>query len=573
MGGCANSKYAVDEDKQQVNKKEKKPFLKMPKLGIHAKSNGKKATEATAGDSTTPTANGTAVQSADHDQKHALKGEKEEIDFIDKEEAERAKSAANASTTETVKSDDDAKKEVTTYQTTVVKHTQKEGDELLQHLKDEAFKTLQGLLKQQQQQQQQQPQSPESPNTTTTKTTTASSSSNSTPETSESSPNENIIEQIKAQVVTAVGKTNQDLIHSIIDSGATLITENKVKSMSELQQELERLYPDRKSQQPTSGDGIEGVQAQISNSELVKKVVNATTGFLTAKGTEAGALLSNILANVSTGIHGVMNETEKTTVKVTRTVTEQIISGGQIKEITRVITEPVKAGASANANIQDILKNLSNGVNLSTLVNSGNTSINGDASLSPTKQVNTGTTITTSSTVEKHETMPKEKLTSSPPPSSSSISSNGLVSSSSVDTNNEELTKRQAEQVVSTVVNAAVGKMINETNGNDTAEATTNGIMTNGVMNGHHDVDEHVVNGLTEQITEENIKIEEEKTIKTSTTKIKVNGVNSNNAPTDADAFNASSELDNVQSEFYKHGKHAAEEAVKKVEINSTQAE
>lgn len=430
MGGCANSKYAVDEDgknKQSDDKtKNKKPFLNIKKLNL--KNGSVKKEEATA--ETKP-----AVESAEL----AKNGDvtKEEIEFID--------TTAGVATTTTTKEEEneDGKKEVTTYQTTVVKHTQKEGDELLQHLKDEAFRTLQNSLKHL--------------NTNTTKTTTASAGEAGPQTTVEDSSSsaaqsaEELIAQVKSQVVVALGRVKEAEIGNIVDSGVALIRESKVKSMGELESELEKAY--------------------ASDTELVKKVVNATTGFLTAKGTEAGALLSNILANASQGIQGVMNETEKTTVKVTRTITEQVLSGGQIKEVTRVITEP--ALNPPPATLTDILKNLTSD-----------------------KQVKQGTQVTETSTQEtqQHETV-----------------------STSLDL------KEKAEKVVSKAVEAAVEKL---------------------EQNGYHD----------ESLQEENIKVEEQSTVKTSTTKIVLNGDDGDHE-----------HLKNVQAEFFKLGKQEAEAAVSKL--------
>lgn len=451
MGGCANSKYAVDEDGKNktsggdVDKtKSKKPFLNIKnkltlKNGTVKKEEGEVA----------KTANGGV---GDESHKNGDVANKEEIEFIDTEKA------AAAATTTTVKEEEneDGKKEVTTYQTTVVKHTQKEGDELLQHLRDEAFRTLQNSLKHL--------------NANTTKTTTASAGESgqaqTTVEDGESSSAqqsaEELIGQVKAQVVVALGRVKQDEIGSIVDAGVELIRESRVKSMAELESELEKKF----------------------EPELVKKVINATTGFLTAKGTEAGALLSNILANVSNGIQGVMNETEKTTVKVTRTITEHVLSGGQIKEVTRVITEPMMSDASnpPPASLTDILKNLTSD-----------------------KQVKQGSQVTHSSVQEseEHETV----------------------------TSNMEL-KEKAEKVVSQAVEAAVEKLADETT--DSSAGQPNGF--------HHD----------ESIQEEKIKVEEESTVKTSTTKIILNGTDEH--------------LSAVQAEFFKTGKQEAENVVKKLE-------
>jgi hypothetical protein len=420
MGNCANSKYAVDEDHQL--KKEKKPFLKI-NFGRKEKN---KATE-----------NGSVAKTAgDTNVEAQPKTEKEDIEFIDKEEAE--KQTAQVTTEVKVEGDsDDPKKEITSYQTTIVKHTQKEGDELLQHLRDEAFKSLQNLLKQ----------------VTVTSTTTATSSPNKTPETSTVESSEEVVKQIKDQVLTSVGSDRKDFIIELIDVGADLIKNDKVTSMNELQSTLENKYPDK---EPTD-----------SNAELIRKVINAATGFLTAKGTEAGSILSNILANASSNVHGVMNETEKTTVKVTRTITEHVISDGKLKEITRVVTsEPIENVATT---AEEFIKNISNS----------------DIT------IKTGTKISESNTVstEKHE-----------------------VVTDKTETQTESETIRQAEQVVNSAVHAAVEK-VNEEAHNEDNEKTTVTLSTTTTTSTQE-------NG----VTEETIKIEEENVVTTSTSKIVVNG-------------------------------------------------
>lgn len=267
--------------------------------------------------------------------------------------------------------------------------------------------------------------------------------------------------------------------------------------MSELEAELEKLYPsseEEKTAASTSGS---------PNSGLVSRIINATTGFLTAKGTEAGAMLSTILANANAGLTGVLNETEKTTVKVTRTVTEQIITtNGQIKEITKTITsnEPLEPGQ----NIQDIIKNLASG---------------------GTTRTTTGTTSSTANTqvTEKHEPAAEELAD-------------------------------QAEKVVNHVVTTAVEKVIDEQqhqqqNGHHHEDDAA-------VPNGAHNQDEPVVE------TTENVKIEEESSVKVSTTKIVLNGDGSVETTVNG-------KLEQVQGEFYQNGKHDAEEAVKKTVVNS----
>jgi hypothetical protein len=482
MGGCTNSKYAdVDEGKQP---KEKKKLLL-----LRGKKNKKENGEQINGVDGAANKDGVGVENGD-----TTKAEKEDIEFIDKEEAEKAAAAAAAgssfSETKVTSEDDNTKKEVTTYQTTVVKHTQREGDELLQHLKDEAFRSLQNLLNE------------------------AQSAENKEQQ-------EDIVKQIKEQVGQSVGKIYQDSINSIIDTGSNLIKENKVKTMNELSEQLEIAYPDIEVKQEEGSQ-----EAPLKNSELVKKVINATTGFLTAKGTEAGALLSNILANVHSGIQGVMNETEKTTVKVTRTVTEQVMTNeGKIKEITRVITSDEPVNLNGTSNIEEVIKNLS-------------THSPSDILNQVTK---TGTTTSTSNTVksEKYETAEKSEETSK-------------------SEENDGITKQQAEQVVTKVVSAAVEKIIDETN--QVSSSITNHVNHNGTNGYHHEEEHHhEQNGLTE----EHIKIEEEKSITTSTTKIILN--NSGSEANDLGNDN----LEHVQQEFYKQGKEAAEEVVKKVTSTS----
>ena len=85
---------------------------------------------------------------------------------------------------------------------------------------------------------------------------------------------EDIVAEIKAQTIISIGKANQETVFSIIDSGIELIRLNTVKDMSELKTPLDLKYP--------------------NDIELVSKVLNSTTGFLTAKGFEADSLLSSI---------------------------------------------------------------------------------------------------------------------------------------------------------------------------------------------------------------------------------------------------------------------------------------
>ena len=311
MGNCASSKYAVDEDKAP-----KKPKLtKKQRKELELEANGAEV----------------AVQGAEAEPKAEAEGaeakaEEERIDFID-EQANQGVKVESTEHAET-KTDENQKKEVTTYQTTVVKHSQKEGDELLEHLRSEAFRTLQSLLRKQENL---------SGETSTSTVTTTSVAANGALPQSVDSDSEDIVAQIKAQAVCSIGEAHRDKIGAIVDFGAEQIRGGGVSSMGELSAALEEEFGEEK--------------------ELVAKVVNSTTGFLTAKGTEAGSLLSNILANVAGGLQGVMSETEKTTVKVTRTVTEHVMSGGEMREVTRVIAGPAApsgAGAPPCSNIEEV---------------------------------------------------------------------------------------------------------------------------------------------------------------------------------------------------------------------------
>ena len=217
-----------------------------------------------------------------------------------------------------------------------------------------------------------------------------------------------------------------------------------------------------------------------------------------------------------------MNETEKTTVKVTRTITEQVLSGGQLKEITRVITEPAVVTTTTTAagnhqpppaTLTDILKNLT-----------------------ADKQVKQGSQVTQVST---HETEQYENVSST----------TATAAASPPAAENTEL-KERAGQVVNKVVEAAVEKL-------ETEHKQQNGF--------HHNHNE-------DSIQEENVKIEEESTVKTSTTKIVLNGggVSATTATVPIDEVNEA--LGAVQQEFFKLGKQEAEMAVKKIENNTDDA-
>ena len=497
MGGCANSKYAVDEDKEKkpINKenlkkekrtkKEKKELISEVKIQVTGPDS--KNNENVKKDSTP-------------------KVDKEEIEFIDKEDVLRQQStiAINQQAIDVsseklnfdaknnlkdFKSDekDDEKKEVTTYQTTIIKHSQKEGEELLQHLKDEAFITLHNLLKNKNNTNQN-ANSPIMTSKTTKTSSVNSAQEKSTKITNDLETSENIIQQIKEQVADSLGKSKEININSIIDHAAVFIKENKVNCMNDLQLELEKAFSNDK--------------------DLVKKVINATTGFLTAKGTEAGAILSNILANVSNGIQGIMNETEKTTVKVTRTVTEQIMSDGQLKEISKIVLSNVEnpdTNMNSVSNIDEILKTFNK------------TSLEGINKTSGSANVD--------ESVHLSEKIENEK--------------------------DAILTKKKAEQVVNTVVNAAVEKIMDET------------CNKNNLNYSRIDGNNNENNKQKGQITEEKIKIEEENTIKCSTTKIILKNDNIGKELVE-------NSLDQVQSEFFRNGKTVAEDLIKKIDITQS---
>ncbi|RNA40405.1 hypothetical protein BpHYR1_051223 [Brachionus plicatilis] len=196
---------------------------------------------------------------------------------------------------------------------------------------------------------------------------------------------------------------------------------------------------------------------------MVAKVINSTTGFLTAKGTEAGAMLSTILANADSGIQGVMNETEKTTVKVTRTVTEQVLSGGQLTQITKIVNAD---GSQAPPAFQDFINNIA----------------------TDSKQVKTGTTLTTTTTTVDQ----------------TSHTVNEQEESEKREDEKRESISSQAEQVVNRVINAAV-EIVNqdeaggdereeekesETNVEIEEQSTVTTSTTKIVLNGDHALDQ-----------------------------------------------------------------------------------
>lgn len=475
MGNCASSKYAVDEDKAPKKVK----LTKKQKKALEA-GNG-------AVETTNPSTEPTETPAITNPEEDSPKSEQtaEKIDFID-ENTQQTEPKVDTSTVIESKLDEDAKKEVTTYQTTVVKHSQKEGDELMNHLKTEAFRTLQNLLKKQDVP----PVSVAS--TTVTMTTASSNDEKSEPINTE---NEDIVSEIKAQALISIGAAKQETVFSIVDYGTNLIKDNSVTSFEQLLEKLETKFPE--------------------DTELVGKVLNSTTGFLTAKGTEAGSLLSNILANVSTGLQGVMNETEKTTVKVTRTVTEQVMSGGQMREVTRVITSDQPVPGSSSNNIEDVLRNLQNGLSVDGNTFIPTTIMVGQPEITRTKVVQSGTTESSTSHSEKHVNVEE-----------SSVKESSLEESLGEDS----VTRLQAETVVSRAVNNAVEKLSEES-------VEKGHFLVNGVQR----IEE---NELQEHITEENIKIEEESSIKASTTKIVLNGEES-----------VTEQIERAQSEFARSEK------------------
>ena len=62
---------------------------------------------------------------------------------------------------------------------------------------------------------------------------------------------------------------------------------------------------------------------------------------------------------------------------------------------------------------------------------------------------------------------------------------------------------------------------------------------------------------MQQHVTEENVMIEEESSVKTTTTKLTLNGEES-----------VSSQIEKAQNEFYKHGKQSAEESISKLTVN-----
>ena len=246
----------------------------------------------------------------------------EGLEFIDKEEIDKQNQQQQKQQQQQVENEN-GKKEVTTYQTTVVKHVSKEVDDLLVHLKDEAFQSLKNFLKQ------------ESKSNETTIKSTIDGEKVSTSSFNNDSKNEvEFLNEIKTQVINAIKNTlknepvavevDESLVNSILEYSSGLIKNGTVHNMSELEANLNNKFPEQEL--------------------FIQKIINSTTGFLTAKGTEAGTMLCSILANLTnSSIQGELKETEKTTVKVTRTITEKIVnSKGETKIITRKVTDTIQ---------------------------------------------------------------------------------------------------------------------------------------------------------------------------------------------------------------------------------------
>jgi len=304
--GCASSKYAADEDKKlkknNLKKKDKKQINneKSNCVADETKAQGKVENGIVA--DTSKTTNETNATQA----KPLID---ENIEFIDKED--------NANTGDAEKADDNGKEEVTTYQSTVVKHIEKDGDDLLKYLKQEAFETLQNLIKKNSPDDSA-PNSPSTPVTTENIKSTIDGKSFSTKTFSSSvNSSDELIADIKKQMSNLFGKNKEPLLDSIIDTSIVLIGEDKCKSMDELESLL--------------------IENKKDESDFIRKLINSITGYLTAKGTDAGTLLSSIFAkSTNEGIQGVLKETERTTVKVTRTLTERVVNAkGEI--VTNVI--------------------------------------------------------------------------------------------------------------------------------------------------------------------------------------------------------------------------------------------
>jgi hypothetical protein len=483
MGGCATSKYSTDElknkkkaENSQKNKKDKPSNVGKEKEDKSAKS------EIILKENASNVENSKLRETAHKENTPIIQEKKIKNENFDNMESLEKEVITEKENLEKQNVNDDEKKEVTTYQTTVVKHSQKEGEELLQHLRDEAFKSIQNLFIKIDKVENDQVNSPSCASKTTTKVTSNSKENESTSYENESP--DDFIKNVKNQVVESLGRPNENSINKIIDEMVLLIKLKKVKTMNELQEEVEKKLCEEK--------------------DLITKVINSATGYLTAKGTEAGVILSNILANASPGIQGVMNETEKTTVKVTRTVTEHFMSGGQLKDIAKFMTsndENYDEKSDSRKKIDEILKNITK--------RSSNGKLNLSGSFSTAER--------------KEESEIHEKFNES---------------------NESLLTKKKAQEVVSTAVNAAVEKVIDE--------SSINNYQISSKIN--------VIDPKTNNVDLDTIKVEESNSITFSTTKIIFNS--ENDAKNDKIEENG---LDKVQKEFYKNGKESAEELIKTI--------
>lgn len=312
MGGCAGSKYVVDEDNKKESKKPKDKKEKGKSKNLNKSASNTIVNE-------TKPANGHVNDTNAVKQNEEKKSLEDGLEFIDKEEIDKQNAQQQQQQEE---ENDNGKKEVTTYQTTVVKHVSKEGDDLLVHLKDEAFQSLKNFFKQE-----------AKSNETTVKSTIDGEKVSTSSYNNNNKNEEEFLNEIKTQVINAIRNTfknepveaevNEKLINSILEYSSGLLKNGSVNSMTELETSLNRQFPNEEL--------------------LIQKIINSTTGFLTAKGTEAGTMLSSILANLTnSSIQGELKETEKTTVKVTRTITEKIVnSKGETKTITRKVTDTI----------------------------------------------------------------------------------------------------------------------------------------------------------------------------------------------------------------------------------------
>lgn len=287
MGSCTSSKYTKDEDIEKNKPKKSKSKLNVTPTKSTDNTHLPGQINTTQINDDTPGA----------DTSGGHKNFDEGIEFIDKDEPQQ---------TTQQDEQDKGKKEVTSYQTTVVKNVEKEGSELLDHLKQESFIVFQNLFKEKTNQ------------TINENIKTNINGENESSFSSMLSSNDELLTQIKSQALNILGNDKSKLIDDIIESSINLIKTNQVNNMNELEEQLKSKHTD--------------------NDELITKFINLVTGFLTAKGTDAGVMLSNILANSGTGLQGLLKETEKTTVKVTRTIKETMLNAkGEIIEVKKTV--------------------------------------------------------------------------------------------------------------------------------------------------------------------------------------------------------------------------------------------